>query len=134
MRAGNPFEAVALSVGSALFHDLPDIEYEPVLRIDPKTKERVRGEVTWRRPHEHEIEVVMFPQTWGSTALGFGGMGGSAVTQAYTVTVFGPKGEVAVYFGGRFAYLIEHPNERFFADLDKRALVSVREANRKYRG
>ena len=63
-----------------------------------------------------------FPQTWGSTALGFGGIGGSAMTtaQTYVVTV---QGRVLVYFGSRFAYEIkdtlrwkleEYLNKRFF--------------------
>lgn len=49
----------------------------------------------------------MFPQTWGSTALGFGGVGGQAITGAYTVIVECHRtGNRAVYFGGRFAYLV----------------------------
>lgn len=29
----------------------------------------------------------MFPQAWGSTSLGFGGIGGQAMTSAYTTVI-----------------------------------------------
>lgn len=44
-----------------------------------------------------------FPQMWGSTALGFGGIGGAAMTTAQTYVVFTYE-SVFVYFGSRFAY------------------------------
>jgi hypothetical protein len=54
----------------------------------------------------------MFRQTWGSTALGFGGIGGMAITPAYTVIVSCDRSHAsAVYFGGRFAYLVEYANQ-----------------------
>lgn len=31
--------------------------------------------------------VYMFPQTWGDTSLGFGGMGGQAITTALTTII-----------------------------------------------
>lgn len=46
--------------------------------------------------------VYSWVQSWGSTALGFGGMGGSAITQALTVVVI--TDQAHVYFGGRHAY------------------------------
>lgn len=48
-----------------------------------------------------------FPQTWGSTALGFGGIGGAAMTTAQTYVVLA-NGSVFVYFGSRFAYEIKN--------------------------
>jgi hypothetical protein len=78
-----------------------------------------------RRPAVHEITVVgMFPQTWSSTALGFGGIGGQAITTAYTV-VLECNSEYAVYFGGRHAYTVQHPSEEFFQDLSKRQMREV---------
>ena len=56
-----------------------------------------------------DFEVHMFEQTWGSTALGFGGMGGQAMTTANTY-VFVPvtcNQNAFVYFGGQFAYEAE---------------------------
>lgn len=53
-----------------------------------------------------------FPQTWGSTALGHGGIGGQMMTSAITMVVVvqpgwhgdHPEGIALVYFGGAFAY------------------------------
>lgn len=82
--------------------------------------------------HRWNYTWYAFPQTWGSTALGFGGIGGCAMTtaQTYVVTV---QGRVLVYFGPRFAYEIkdtlrwkleEYLNKRSFPavkDMEKAA-------------
>ena len=57
----------------------------------------------------------MFPETWPSTALGFGGIGGAAITPAYTVVVLCQR-TAAVYWGGEFAYALE-PTEAFMNDV-----------------
>ena len=55
-----------------------------------------------------QLEVYSFPQMWGSTALGFGGIGGAAMTQAQTTIVLPDDRSVAhVYFNARFAYTID---------------------------
>lgn len=60
----------------------------------------------------------MFPQTWGDTSLGFGGMGGQAITSAYTtVIVEDCAGWCGVFFGERLAYTILNPNQTFYDDL-----------------
>jgi hypothetical protein len=61
-----------------------------------------------QRPSPEHCEVTMFSQMWESTALGYGGIGGQAVTDAYTVIVRCEyTGYAAVYFGGgRLAYLV----------------------------
>lgn len=69
------------------------------------------------RPRPDQCDIYVFPQTWGSTALGFGGIGGQAMTSAYTVVVVGPGRDACVYFGSRLAYHIEHPNREFMEDL-----------------
>lgn len=54
----------------------------------------------------NDFTMYTFPQLWGSTALGFGGIGGQAMTVANTY-VFIPEGvkqDCFIYFGGRFAY------------------------------
>lgn len=80
-----------------------------------------------RRPHLAEMQVqAMFPQLWGSTALGFGGIGGAAMTTAYT-TVIECYGQYAVYFGGGHAYTLRRPNQQFWADIAARFLKSVEE-------
>ena len=53
-----------------------------------------------------DARLFSFPQLWGSTALGFGGPGGAAMTtaQSYAVEF---SGRVFVYFGSRFAYELD---------------------------
>lgn len=96
------------------------------------------------------ITAEVFPQTWASTALGFGGVGGSALTTAYT-TVFhatcadwsstetntiDPLPEFhAVFFDDRPAYVITgEPNQRFFDDIKNHDMASVQEAKERYGG
>lgn len=76
-----------------------------------------------------DIEVQVFPQTWGSTALGFGGIGGQAITRAYTTVVFDDNElYYSVFFGNTLAYTIHDPNSEFFADVNKRQMKSVAES------
>ena len=62
-----------------------------------------------RRPYDYELHVeAMFPQTWGDTSLGFGGVGGQSFTTAYTVIIgCSHTYDYCVYFGGRFAYRLD---------------------------
>lgn len=71
-----------------------------------------------------------FDQMWASTALGFGGVGGSAMTWARTY-VFIPKGieEAYVFFGDRFAYKTTM-NDRFWEDVKNCQMASVAESGR----
>ena len=76
--------------------------------------------------------IEIFEQMWGSTALGFGGMGGQAMTSAMTYVVI-PEyadGPAYVYFGGRFAYEVKNFNERFKEDIRKGRMASVAERGR----
>lgn len=106
-------EEYAASVYSALIKDLSEIEYET---YDGWGVERKRTGTKTRRSNLNEIEIYSFPQTWGSTALGFGGIGGAAMTTALTVVVFVGR-EACVYFGGQFAYKIKKINETFMDDM-----------------
>jgi hypothetical protein len=72
--------------------------------------------IAQRRPMEDDVEVFHFVQTWGSTALGFGGIGGSSMTSAYTTVVL-MDGSAAVYFAGRHAYSIPEYNTEFIVDV-----------------
>lgn len=116
MMAGEPISSLAASLYSALLQDLSPVEYEESAWDAVAKQRKPTGVKKSRRPYENEVEVKMFLQTWGSTALGFGGIGGSAMTSAYTVAVFGPNGDVVVYFGGRKAYHIKRPNDNFMSD------------------
>lgn len=101
MRHGHPVTSLAEALYSALLKDLPEIEYQ----WQPPGKRDAKPEVRKRRPEEHEVEVTMFYQTWGSTALGFGGIGGAAMTSAPTIIIACGR-DAAVYFGGRLAYIV----------------------------
>lgn len=82
-----------------------------------------------RRMEPHEIErFEMFQQTWGSTALGLGGMGGNCVTTANTTVVF-YQGEACVYFGSRFAYR-SREGKLLNSDIAGRNLAAVMDANK----
>lgn len=72
--------------------------------------------------------VIIFAQMWSSTALGFSGMGGSAMTTANTVVVV-HGGEAAVYFGARFAYMAKY-DKPLLDDIARQRLVSVSEAQK----
>ena len=73
-----------------------------------------------------EVEMYMFPQMWGSTALGFGGIGGQAMTSAYTtVAADVGYGYYGVFFGERLAYIVTDPSDDFFEDLRQGRMASV---------
>jgi len=95
----------------------------------PDIVERVRSQpdkTISRRPNAYDIEVYSFPQSWGSTALGFGGVGGQAITTAQTTVVISSPG-AAVYFGRRLAYVIQNVNVRFGKDLASFNMAEVRQ-------
>lgn len=95
MHLGDPTSVMAAAVYSALLRDLPDIPGHTQMLLGSER------EVPARRPNMGDIEVCMFVETWGSTALGYDGVGGQAMTSAYTVVVMDEIGSVAcVYWGG----------------------------------
>ena len=79
----------------------------------------------------YELEA-MFPQMWSSTALGFGGIGGQAMTTAYTVILCDDNLGMHVYFSGRFAYHIPRPSREFHEDVRARHMQAVG-STKKYR-
>lgn len=79
-----------------------------------------------RRPGIDDFDLYTFEQIWGSTALGFGGIGGQALTEARTY-VFVPVGvnqKCLVYFAGRFAYAVEY-SDILMEDINKKQIASV---------
>lgn len=73
-----------------------------------------------------DFEMTMFKQTWGSTALGFGGIGGQAMTSAYTTVVIeNYSGWCGVFFGERLAYKIKNPNQKFYECIRNGHMVEV---------
>ena len=113
-----------------------------------------KQEIEKRYPNifEHYYETIwmdVFRQVWASTALGFGGCGGSAMTGAYTTvvtcvltqrsstttdtTILETSEFFGVYFDGRLAYFIEdRPTDKFFEDLKNRDMASVQKATERY--
>lgn len=156
MHTDSPIETLASSLHAACLRDLPEIHYRDrdwaahrammdgltrEQKAELVAKERTSGRAEGpyiektRRPTPHDCEVVMFPQTWPSTALGFGGIGGQAFTSAYTMIVSCDLAEAAaVYFGGRFAYLVEHArqNAEFRQDIASQNMAECREAWKRY--
>lgn len=73
-----------------------------------------------------DFDMYTFEQVWGSTALGFGGIGGQAMTTARTyvfIPIDGSK-KCFVYFAGRFAYAVDY-SEKFMEDVSKGNMASV---------
>lgn len=81
-------------------------------------------------------DITCFTQTWSSTALGFGGLGGQALTPAVTtiVTVRLPNGGYRsyVFFDKHFAYYVNEQNEAFKEDINKKFMADVDDALTKY--
>jgi hypothetical protein len=81
----------------------------------------IGGEWGWQN-----IDVYSFPQLWGSTTCGFGGVGGCAMTRAQTIVLISDcRSKVAVFIHGKLAYKINKPNKKFFQDLSQFELVGA---------
>lgn len=98
------------------------IESDLPFRFDYKTK---------TRPTIDDFDIYTFEQTWGSTALGFGGVGGSAMTTARTYVLVPESDEQKcfVYFAGRFAYAVDY-SEKFMTDVYNKNMESVARAGK----
>ena len=149
MQLGSPFDALHGAIASAVHHDIPEITYQDrdwqaykgmtgPEQVDAVNNDTVPTITKTRRVYTDEVEVVMFPQTWGSTALGYGGIGGAAMTPAYTVVV-SYENHMCVYFGhGRLAYRLDYNQmstegrERWRSDLQAHNLEDIRGSG-KYR-
>ena len=111
----NPITDLHDAIAHAQYEGFSDIEYETRdWKTYHTTKEDVRIPAR-RRPTTRDFNVyAMFPQSWGSTALGHGGIGGASVTTAYTVVLeCDYTGEMLVYFGGRLCYKVNKRSENF---------------------
>ena len=82
-------------------------------------------------PTLDDFVLHTFGQTWGSTALGFGGVGGQAMTSA-TTYVFIPIGinqKCFVYFAGSFAYAVDY-SDKFMKDVLGCNVATVHESGK----
>ena len=78
---------------------------------------------TWLKPSEYDawrrFNIHMFTQMWGSTACGWGGMGGAAMTESYTIIIENELfGFACIYYGGRLAYICE-TDEKYMKYVEK---------------
>jgi hypothetical protein len=142
MNATNPIETLAGAMAHAAYEAFPEYKYKD--RDWPKhdkwrstlSREEMKTAVApddcWlektRKHSMYDLTVYsMFVQTWGSTALGFGGIGGQAITSAYVCVIESNLvGQFAVYFGGRLAYIIERANSKFTEDVFNQRMVDAR--------
>ena len=142
MNATNPIETLAGAMAHAAYEAFPEYTYRDrdwpkhdAWRATLKREEyktAVAPDDCWvektRRHSMYDLTVhSMFPQTWSSTALGFGGIGGQAITSAYVCVIeSGLVGQFAVYFGGQLAYVIQRPNAQFMEDIASHRMVDAR--------
>ena len=138
----NPITDLADCIAHAQYVGFSDIHYETrdfeKIRAAKTTEERTQAlhatTPATRRPTMRDIEVFgMFTQTWGSGALGHGGMGTAAMTTAYTTVLLCQKtNEFLVYFGGQYCYTVIRKGGKglttFLADVSNRSLVSKRKS------
>lgn len=115
MKATNPVESLANALYTALASKdiLPDVEIE-----------YGRGQKRLDRPTAYTVDIHHFHQVWGSTALGFGGMGGAAMTGAYTTVIISGD-SAAIFLGGRWAYSIDGYNEKLNEDIKHCNIASL---------
>jgi hypothetical protein len=155
-QATNPIETLAGCMAHAAYEAFPEYKYKDrnwakyrkwqdevfnKLSQDEKKKlydeERRTGvhmgppDTTVEKSRKHtfyDLTVYsMFSQTWGSTALGFGGAGGQAISSAYVCVIESNLvGGYAVYFGGRLAYVIDRPNELFIEHVARQRMVDAK--------
>ena len=142
MEATNPIETLAGAMAHAAYEAFPEYVYKDrdwpkhdAWRATLKREEyktAVAPDDCWvektRKHLMYDLSVYsMFVQTWSSTALGFGGIGGQAITSAYVCVIeSGLIGQFAVYFGGRLAYVIERPNAAFMEDVARQRMVDAK--------
>jgi hypothetical protein len=119
----NPIGELALVLAHAEYEGFSIIEYDSRDWEEYRRTGDAKATVKKTRRHTtRDFSIIgMFPQTWGSTALGHGGIGGASVSTAYTVVLSSHyTGEYLVYFGGQIAYTVLNPNNRFWDDLSER--------------
>jgi len=74
--------------------------------LEPETLAGVLDDLAARGIAEcdHDLAMYAWPQTWASSALGFGGVGGQMITSAVTIVMVVDHQDAYVYFGGTPAY------------------------------
>jgi len=141
--AENPITDLADCIAHAQYAGFSDIEYETrdfeKIRAAKTAQEKAQAlhdsKPATRRPTTQDFGVYsMFTQTWGSTALGHGGMGGASMTTAYTVVLeCYHTQEFLVYFGGQYCYTVSRRSKNidvFVEDSRNHILASKRQSEK----
>jgi len=139
----NPIRDLHECLAHAQYQGFSDIKYETydheAMRTAKTPESRILARElrtpAVRRPTTRDFSVfAMFAQTWGSTALGHGGMGGSSMTTAYTIVLeCNYTSEFLVYFGSEFCYNINKRSkniEIFLKDCANHQLTSLKESKK----
>jgi hypothetical protein len=140
MKIGDPITALHYSVARVTQvltpHKVPEYTHSVNPGVAKKGEPRVvkteTGKMLEKEVYLEECEVCLFQQSWSSTALGFDGIGGQAISSAYTVVVFGPYGDAVVYFNGKQAYHVRRPNKLFYEHVYNQSMHAVMGAARLY--
>lgn len=124
-------EQITAAVTRALEQDLPEIEEETWGIVNDRAAQT--GTIK-RRPTQHDVAIYSFPQTWGSTALGFGGVGGQMMTTAQT-TIVSLETTAWVYISGQLAYCVKEwqCNEAFMRDMQQHNMAAQFQAFKRYK-
>ena len=133
--AENPITDLADCIAHAQYAGFSDIHYEDRDWQHYRDTNEHKSIAKTRRPTTRDFGVYsMFPQTWGSTALGHGGVGGAAVSTAYTVVLeCYHTQEFLVYFGGTFCYAVSRKSaniQAFVEDCRNHCLESKRKSEK----
>jgi hypothetical protein len=137
----NPIRDLHEVLAHAQYEGFSDIEYEArdweamhkAKTVTERAEALHKTIPATRRPHGTRDFWVyaMFPQSWGSTALGQAWPGGASTTTAYTIVLEClSTQEYLVYFGGVFCYKVSRRSqnlELFRQDLSQRNLASKRD-------
>jgi hypothetical protein len=135
--ADNPISTLAACIAHAQYEGFANIKYErrdyEAVRNASTAQERTDAlnatTPAVRRPTTRDFTVyAMYPQLWGSTALGHGGMGGASMSTAYTVVLeCADTCEYLVYFGGQLCYKVNRHSDnltKFKEDIMNQCLAS----------
>lgn len=90
-------------VGGADAQPLRDFWNKNIVKREEKTYPTEREFRIW-----NQFELHVFFQTWGSTARGWGGMGGASMTTDYTIVIEHAEfGFACVFYDGKLVYICE---------------------------
>lgn len=140
MQHDNAINALHEAMAAAVHVDLPDVEYDSYDWLNKDAMGKPAVQKRTRRPFGSELTVIMFEQLWDSTATGYGGLGGAAMTYSYTVIVVLKEYECVYYGSGDLAYrvnvlkLTDDQKEEYDRCVDSRTMPSVRDALNMFKG